>query len=264
MTEPRPDEGDLVVRTDGAVATLWLNRPDKRNAVTFEMWQGIGEACRRLAADDAVGALVVRGAGGHFCAGADIGGLSAPGYAAANAAAEDALVGFPKPTIALVAGACVGGGMQIASACDLRIADDTVRVGVTPARLGIVYPAPAVERLVALVGPSAAKHLLFSAEIVDADRALRTGLVDEVHPAGEASTRVAALARSITEERSLLTQVASKEMVDEIVREGSVAEATAQRWRRAVAASDDAAEGAAAFAERRAPRFRWRPDPPSS
>lgn len=259
MTEPRPDDDDLVVRIDGAVATLWLNRPDKRNAVTFEMWQAIAEAGRSLADDPTVTALVVRGVGGHFCAGADIGGLGAKGYGAANAAAEEALVRFPGPTVALVTGACVGGGMQIATACDLRIADATARVGVTPARLGIVYPAAAVERLVALAGPSATKHLLFSAEIVDAERALRTGLLDEVHPAGEAEARVAELVRTMTEERSLLTQVASKEMVDEVVRDGFVDHETGRRWQREVASSGDAAEGAAAFAERRSPRFSWRP-----
>lgn len=259
MTEPRPDEDDLVVRVDGAVATLWLNRPDKRNAVTYAMWEGLADACRTLADDPAVTALVVRGAGGHFCAGADIGSLSTKGYGAANAAAEEALVAFPGPTVALVTGACVGGGMQIATACDLRIADETARVGVTPARLGIVYPAPAVERLVALAGPSATKHLLFTAEIVDAERALRTGLLDEVHPVGEAEPRVADLVRTMTAERSLLTQVASKEMVGEVVRAGAVDPDTARRWGREVAASGDSAEGAAAFAERRPPRFSWRP-----
>lgn len=259
MSEPGSDDPDLVVRTDGPVATLWLNRPDKRNAVTFEMWEGIADACGRLADDGDVRVLVVRGVGRHFCAGADIGGLDAPGYRQANAAAEDALASFPKPTLALVTGACVGGGMQIATACDLRIADETARIGVTPARLGIVYPASAVERLVALAGPAATKHLLFTAEIVDAARALRTGLVDEVHPEGEAAARVEVLTTLMAEERSLLTQVASKEMVAEVVRQGSVSDDVSRRWSRAVAESDDAAEGARAFAEGRAPRFTWRP-----
>ena len=259
MSEPHPDDADLVVRTEGPVATLWLNRPDKRNAVTFEMWQGIASACRELAEAGDVRALVVRGVGRHFCAGADIGGLGAPGYRDANAAAEEALAGFPGPTIALVTGACVGGGMQIATSCDLRIADETARIGVTPARLGIVYPSSAVERLVALAGPSATKHLLFTAEIVDAERALRVGLLDEVHPAGSAEARVEALTRLMAEERSLLTQLASKEMVDEIVRGGSVPAEVARRWTREVAESGESAEGAAAFAEGRSPRFTWRP-----
>jgi enoyl-CoA hydratase/carnithine racemase len=261
MTEPTADDGDLVVRTDGPVATVWLNRPDKRNAVTHQMWEGIAAACRDVEADDRVRVVVVRGTGRHFCAGADIGGLGlTAGYRAANNEAEERLAALPKPTIALVTGACVGGGMQIAAACDLRIAEASTRVGVTPARLGIVYPASAVARLVTLAGPSAAKHLLFTAELVDADRAVRTGLVDEVHPDAEtAAARVDELARLMAGERSLLTQMASKEMVDEVVRAGSVSEDTDRRWGRIVAASDDPAEGMAAFAEGRSPQFGWRP-----
>lgn len=261
MTEPNPTDGDLVLRVDGPVGTMWLNRPDKRNAVTHHMWEGIAATCRDLEADDRVRVVVVRGVGRHFCAGADIGGLGlTPEYRAANLDAEERLAALPQPTIALVTGACVGGGMQIAAACDLRIAESSTRVGVTPARLGIVYPASATTRLVALAGPAAAKHLLFTADLVDADRALRTGLVDELHPdAATAAARVDELARLMATERSLLTQMASKEMVNEIVREGSVSEDTDRRWGRAVAASDDPAEGMAAFAEGRRPRFGWRP-----
>src|SRR5438128_1353778 len=99
------DTQELVVSRDGAVATLWLNRPEKRNAVTFEMWQGIADLCGQLAADDTVRVLIVRGTGDHFCAGADITELGQPDgetYHATNKAADDALAGFPKPTIALI------------------------------------------------------------------------------------------------------------------------------------------------------------------
>lgn len=262
MTEPTPDDGELVVTVDGPVATLWLNRPDKRNAVTHQMWRGIADACERVEADDSLTVLVVRGVGRHFCAGADIGGLNEPGYRDTNAEAERRLAELAKPAVALVAGACVGGGMQIATACDLRIAETTTRIGVTPARLGIVYPATATARLVALGGPSVTKHLLFTAELIDADRALRSGLVDEVHPEGEASARVAELTALMAEQRSLLTQMASKEMVAEVLASGAVSTETERRWTRAVAASDDPAEGAAAFAQGRPPSFSWRPDRP--
>ncbi len=122
-----------------------------------------------------------------------------------------------------------------------------------------MYPASAVERLQRLVGPSAAKHLLFSAELIDAERALRVGLVDEVLPAGAADERVAALTSLMADQRSLLTQMASKQMVDDVAATGAVSEATTATWRAHLAASDDAAEGIAAFAERRSPRFGWRP-----
>jgi enoyl-CoA hydratase/carnithine racemase len=252
--------GPIVVTRDGAVATLWLNRPEKRNAVTHAMWQGIADACGPLADDPSVRALVVRGVGEHFCAGADIGELhtiEAGTYQAATRAAEDALAGFPKPTVAHITGSCVGGGAEIAIACDLRLADTTARFGITPARLGIAYPPFAVERAVRLLGPSATKHLLFSAELIDAARALRIGLVDEVLERGGLERRVGAFTRLLAEERSALTQRASKEMVDAVVLRGGVDDALARRWADEVAASPDPAEGALAFAERRPPRFTW-------
>ncbi len=181
MNRDRPSRWSS--RRDGPVATLWLNRPEKRNAVTKAMWQGIATTCAELAADGTVRVMVVRGTGDHFCAGADIGELELGdvSYGRANAGAEQALGAFPKPTIAFVRGSCVGGGAQIAIACDLRIADTTARFGITPARLGIVYPAFGVDRAVRLLGPSATKHLLYSAELIDPERALRIGMVDEVH-----------------------------------------------------------------------------------
>ena len=255
-----PGDEPVAVTCDGAVATLWLNRPAKRNAVTHAMWSQIAAACPDLGADPAVRVLVVRGVGDHFCAGADIAELGTvdPGaYSAATRSAEDALASFPKPTIAFVTGSCVGGGAEIAIACDLRIADGTARFGITPARLGIVYPSFAIERAVRLLGPSATKHLLYSAELVGPERALRIGLVDEVHEPAAAPGRLADLTRLLAEERSALTQQASKQLVDAVVESGSIDPALSRRWAAEVAASGDPAEGAAAFAERRPPRFTW-------
>jgi enoyl-CoA hydratase/carnithine racemase len=246
------------------VATLWLDRPGRRNAVTYAMWGGIAERCRALAADPSVRVLLVRGVGDHFCAGADIGGFGdAPrgDYRAANDAADDALASFPKPTVAVIAGACIGGGTGIAVACDLRIADTTSRFGITPARLGIVYPARATARVVRLVGPAAAKHLLYTAEIVGADRALRIGLVDEVHEPDALERRVEELTDLLVHRRSLLTQMASKEIVDALAATGAVDPAVVARWDGVVASSGDPPEGVAAFAERREPRFSWVPTP---
>ncbi len=264
MTTPTPgDTGDeLVVTTEDGVATLWLNRPAKRNAVTLAMWRAIARHCRRLAGDPEVRVLVVRGVGGHFCAGADIADLAAVDlaeYHEVNAEADAALAAFPKPTVAVVTGACVGGGTEIAVACDLRLADTSARVGITPARLGIVYPAIALERVVRLAGPSATKHLLYSAEIVDAERALRVGLLDEVYPVGELDARVEAFTALLARERSLLTQMASKELVDAASVHGTVDPALAARWSAEASVGPDAAEGMAAFLERRDPVFTWAP-----
>ena len=163
--------------------------------------------------------------------------------------AEEALATFPKPTLAAVRGYCVGGGCQLAAACDLRFAEDDALFGVTPAKLGIVYPASTTRRLVSLVGPATAKYLLFSGELIDTERALRTGLVDEVLPKGELGKRVAEFTRIIAS-RSQLTQAAAKEFATGRTDRDA-------HWEEQAHAGGDTAEGVAAFLERRAPRFTW-------
>ncbi|HEX5740663.1 MAG TPA: enoyl-CoA hydratase/isomerase family protein, partial [Pilimelia sp.] len=161
------------------VATLTLDRPARRNALTTAMWGALPGVLGALAADPRVRALVVTGAGATFSAGADIGDLrrqyadpvTAEAFHAANVAAEEALAGFPRPTVAAVAGACVGGGCQLAVACDVRFADRGAFFAVPPARLGVVYPASATVRLARLVGHARARYLLYSAATVDAARA---------------------------------------------------------------------------------------------
>jgi enoyl-CoA hydratase/carnithine racemase len=125
--------------------------------------------------------------------------------------------------------------------------------------LGIVYPPFALERVVRLIGPSAAKHLLFSAELIDATRALRIGLVDEVHPPDGLDARVDSLTYLLSEERSLLTQLAAKEMIDAVTAKGRIDGVLAERWAAEAARAPDAAEGIAAFLGRREPRFTWLP-----
>jgi enoyl-CoA hydratase/carnithine racemase len=251
----------LLVSAEDGVATVTVSHPERRNAMTLGMWQALPGVLAGLAADPGVRVLVLTGEGGVFSAGADISGLAAPGGVRASqeaaVAAEEALAAFPKPALAAVRGFCVGGGCQLAVACDLRFAAEGTRFGVTPARLGLVYPPAAARRLADLTGPALAKYLLFSGELVDAERALRGGLVDEVHPDGELDARVAAFARTLTE-RSLLTQYAAKELA-------GARPAAPERvafWRAAAAepaALAESAEGTAAFLERRPPRFAWAP-----
>lgn len=211
----------------------------------------------RLAADPAVRVLVLTGAGNTFCAGADISALheTAENAQALAVRAEEALAAFAKPTLAAVRGYCVGGGCQLAAACDFRFADEGASFGVTPARLGIVYPSPSTRRLVALVGPATAKYLLFSAELIGSDRALRTGLVDEVLPASGLGKRVAEFSRVLVS-RSQLTQAAAKEFAQGRVDRDAY-------WSQQAGAAGDRAEGVAAFLERREPRFTWSPAPPA-
>jgi enoyl-CoA hydratase/carnithine racemase len=253
------------------VARIEIDNPGKRNAMTGQMWRALPPLLDRLDADPDVRSVVLIGHGGTFCAGADISELTTmretPGAGGAEdpggpredvvTVAEAALFAFPKPTIAVVDGFCIGGGCQLAVGCDLRLATDRARFGITPAKLGIVYPASSLARLTALVGPSAAKLLLYSADLIDADHALRIGLVDEVRPAGEILHRVHEFTGTLAS-RSQLTLHAAKDVIDAAAAGSRLAE-RARHWDDVARSSGEAAEGIAAFLERRAPSFPWTP-----
>ncbi|MGK5691724.1 enoyl-CoA hydratase/isomerase family protein [Streptomyces sp. URMC 128] len=244
-------EPQLLYSVTDSVATVVIRHPEKRNAMTAAMWRSLPPLLERLAGDPVVRALVLTGEGGTFCAGADISTLRGSPEEAQRLAveAEEALAAFPKPTLAAVRGHCVGGGAQLAAACDLRFAEEGALFGVTPAKLGIVYPASSTRRLVSLVGPATAKYLLFSGELIDVERALRTGLADEVLPEGQLGRRVAEFTRILVS-RSQLTQAAAKEFADGRTDRDA-------HWAARARESGDTAEGVAAFLERRQPRFGW-------
>ncbi|MEW2624048.1 enoyl-CoA hydratase-related protein [Streptomyces sp. NPDC048106] len=236
-----------------SVATVVIGNPAKRNAMTAGMWRALPPLLAGLARDPGVRALVLTGEGATFCAGADISTLRGSAGAAQGlaVAAEEALAAFPKPTVAAVRGHCVGGGVQLAAACDLRLAEEGALFGVTPARLGIVYPSSSTRRLVSLVGPATAKYLLFTAQLIDTERALRTGLVDEVLPEGELGKRVGELTRTLVS-RSQLTQAAAKEFANGRTDRDA-------HWTDQARTSDDTTEGVTAFLDRRTPHFTWTP-----
>ena len=242
--------------SDG-VATVLISNPAKRNAMTTGMWSALPPLLDRLAGDPGVQVVVLTGDGETFCAGADISTLTGlrPGVPTSAMLAEEAMVSFPKPIIAAIRGWCVGGGCQLAAVCDLRIAAVGSRFGITPAKIGVVYPAATTARLVDLVGQATAKFLLFTGEFIDAERALRVGLIDELVPADQLADRVDALARTLTT-RSQLTLHAAKDLIRAITA-GEPYHDRYVRWEEA--GRDELAEGVAAFSERRAPNFRWRP-----
>lgn len=252
---------DVHVTISGAVGTIRLGRAAKRNAVTYDMWVALGEACHQLAHDPAVRVVVLRGEGDHFCAGADITELLAerphgtPSFMDVNMAAEHALVTLPKPVVAVVQGDCIGGGAALAIDCDLRLAVEGSRFGITPSKLGIVYPPASLERAVRLLGP-AAKRLLYTGDLIDATEAHRIGLVDELLPADRVEARLDELCATLAS-RSLLTQAGTKEMVAAVLAHGSVPAELAASWAREVAAAPDPQEGVLAFTERRPPNFTW-------
>jgi enoyl-CoA hydratase len=176
----------IEISRDGkGVATVLLNRPEKRNAFTMEMYQAFGTAFAEFEADDDIRCVVVRGAGGHFCAGSDIGGFSddrdgrqqARDYADFTLEMTDRLKNLRHPTVACVEGACVGGGLEIAAMCDIRIAARSARFGVPINRIGITLDYRELEDIVAVIGHSAALEILLEGRIFGAGEALSKGLV---------------------------------------------------------------------------------------
>ncbi|MPZ73287.1 MAG: enoyl-CoA hydratase [Nitriliruptorales bacterium] len=202
----RPISDDVYLEVDGSVASLVLNRPAKRNALTFDMWDRIPVLLAQFEQDPALRVLIVRGAGGRaFSAGADISefetlrasSTQTQVYNATTARAQDMLAGLSKPTIALVQGVCVGGGCGVALSCDLRYSDGSGTFAITPAKLGIVYPVSVTKRLVDLVGPAHAKAILLTGMALDATRARELGLVNDVFAAETIDDDVRAVADTV-------------------------------------------------------------------
>jgi enoyl-CoA hydratase/carnithine racemase len=256
-------EGQLAVTVEDGIATVRLTRPDKHNAVSYAMWQAVGRVMPVLAEDDGVDVVVLRGTpGGPFSAGADIAEFTtlrsdpegARRYGVAVQAGEQALIRFPKPTVALIEGFAIGGGTQLAVACDLRVCETGSRFGVTPAKLGIIYALGSTARLVEVVGPAWARWILLTGDLLDAGTALRIGLVHELVAPGEVEGRAHALARTMAS-RARISQVGGKEMVARAVagrleEDDEVQALYARSWE-----SGEYAEGVAAFLGKRAPDF---------
>lgn len=251
----------IEVSARGGAAVIALARPEKRNALTEAMWRAIPEAVARAVADPGAAALVLTGAGDHFSGGADIGEFaavygSAERRAAHNEAvraATDAVAACPKPTVAAIRGACVGGGVSLAVACDLRLASDDARLAITPGKLGLVYSHADTSRLVRLVGPSRAKDLLFTGRSVEAAEAQGMGLVDRGVPAAAFDEALDRLIASL-EAMSRTSLRAMKRMVDAVARGEPETDELAALFAESFA-SEEFGEGYRAFLEKRAPRF---------
>lgn len=258
--------GMLRIEQSGPVAMLIMDNPSMRNAISQDMWQQFEDLLAQLEADDSVKVVVVRGAGDHFSAGADIASVQrilhdpATGQSSGGdiTVAESALANFRKPTIAAIDGYCVGGAWQIAGACDVRLASSRAVYGITPAKIGIVYPLSGIKRLVELAGPATAKYLLLSGDLVDAHEALRLGLATKVLSIESLWDEVHAFALHLAA-RSQFSAQGHKALVNALSSGASATEVEqlSAYWQGQMAISDDAAIGVAAFLAKETPEFTW-------
>lgn len=251
----------LRLERDGAVARLSIDRPSRRNAMTQSMWQLLPELVGQAMDDDDVRVLILTSATpGLFCAGADIDEFATcsgdPDWRVTNQAAirasQYALAHAPKPIIAAIDGDCVGGGCGLAIACDQRITSPTARLGITPAKLGIVYSLFDTKLLVDLVGPARAKRILFTGTLHSAEEALSIGLIDQIAAdplaaAMDMATTIAANAQhSVRSSKAIIRSILDGQADDD--------DTTLALFRDAFTLPDFA-EGVAAFRGKRRPDF---------
>jgi enoyl-CoA hydratase len=254
----------LIARKDAGVGTVTFNNPKRLNAMSLDMWEATKRALDQFAADDTVRVVVLTGAGGKaFVSGADISKFeseraSLEAARAYNAKSEAAFAGiyeFPKPTIAMIRGYCMGGGLGVASCCDLRICSDNSTFGVPAAKLGLGYGYAGLKRLTDIVGPAFAKEIFYTARQFDAREAYDMGLVNRVVPQAELEGAVKKITDTISA-NAPLTIKAVKYTVGEIFKDESKRNvARVNEMVEQCFMSRDYAEGRTAFMEKRKPVF---------
>jgi enoyl-CoA hydratase len=255
---------EILVERRDHVATVVFNRPKMRNAFNLAMWTALPGVIDELVRNPAVRGIVFRGAGEEaFASGADISEFkehrkdraTAEAYNKRTEAAYHAMEACPKPTVAMIYGFCMGGAVAIALACDLRFTADSGKFGIPAARLGIVYGLHSLKRLVSLVGPAAAKDILFSARTFDAAEAHHMGFVNRVVPAAELPGYTYDYLAKVADNAPLSVQGA-KFIIEGIVEDGGAArKGDIDRLQIAAFESEDYREGTQAFMEKRRPKF---------
>ena len=258
--------GRLGVSIADGLATVQFNHPPTRNAISFEMWNAIGRIFTALAEDESVDLVIVRGTpGGPFSSGADITEFAtlrsdvanARRYSAAVEQGGRAIMQFPRPTIAMVEGFAIGGGSEVALACDIRLSDTNARFGITPAKLGLVYGLQSTRRLVETVGPAWARWILYTGLQIDAATALRIGLVHQIYPVGELERETHDLARHVARLARVSIEGAKTMIQMAAVQPGpDHADRLAETMIDESTKSTEYAEGVRAFLEKRPPDFR--------
>ncbi|WP_082492604.1 enoyl-CoA hydratase/isomerase family protein [Arthrobacter sp. Leaf69] len=265
MSKPAPNRRINVSIANG-VASVEIDNPTQRNALTKAMCLEIQDLMPRLDANPDVIVVVLRGIGNTFCAGAAISELSSVLLDRQDddtsvdqlSRADQAITSITKPTVAMVDGACMGGGWQIASACDFIIASESSVFAITPAKIGIIYPRPGIERLVRQVGHANAKFILLTGQAFTAARAQALGLVTEAVPDDEFGERCSSILNSLLN-KSRFSVHAMKHLVNLTdINHSGIDKEWEDAWA-AMPESPDMGIGIAAFLNREQPRFIWHP-----
>lgn len=250
---------EVLWRVDDGIATVTLNRPDKRNAMNSPLLAALRAGFDALDRARDVRVVVVRGAGPAFCAGMDLREMEArQGEVDPEAGVIEVLQRIERsrhPTIAMVHGDAVAGGCELALHCDLRMAAEVARFGMPLARIGLVVPFPLGQKLVEIIGPAEARHLLFTGLLIDAGRARAIGMVHEVVAAAALESATYALARTIADNAPLSLQGTKATILRAISAREQIGHADLDALVLEARRSSDASEGRRAMLERRKPTF---------
>jgi enoyl-CoA hydratase len=260
-------DGKILQNVTDGVGVITFNNPEKRNAMSLDMWEGLGHALVELRDDPAVRVVIMVGAGDKaFVSGADISQFektrhnaeASEEYSKKSAAQRALLADYPKPIIACIRGFCLGGGMQVAMLADIRIASDNSQFGIPAAKLGIAYGFDGLKHLVSLVGPSWARLLMYTGMRIDSAEGLRIGLVDRVVPDAELWNATTEIARTISGNAPLAIQ-AAKITIAQVLKDPDKRDMNAIKdIGTACMDSEDFREGRQAFMEKRKPQFKGR------
>ena len=260
-------DGKILQSIADGVGIITFNNPEKRNAMSLDMWEGLGSALVELRDDPKVRVVIMVGAGDKaFVSGADISQFektrhnaeASEEYSKKSAAQRALLADYPKPTIACIRGFCLGGGMQVAMLADIRIASENSQFGIPAAKLGIAYGYDGLKHLVSLVGPSWARLIMYTGMRIDSAEGLRIGLVDRVVPDTELWNATSEIAGTISGNAPLAIK-AAKITVAQILKDPDKRDMDAiKAIGLACMDSEDFREGRRAFMEKRKPHFRGR------